>query len=309
MALLYPAIALASFLVGLLAGFLGYGDPYILPWFMIAVAVLAGAYGLSWGLLAALLSTLVLLLFPGFDLVALALLLLSALLAHGVGESLRRAHRRAKALARSQRLITEALEALLQAEDREGLLQSLPERLAALGEGGHVGVWLPLPGGFRLLAAHPPMSLAWIPDSGVVGRAFREGKPLYIPDVRREPGYIPDPSIPTLAELALPLWERGEVVAVLNLERPKPFLPEEVEGLTRFAQAVGLHLDRLADLEQRTLLSGLSERLQNAGTKEEAAGGPWPSWCPPWASRPGPSGRPGGAGWRPWPTSGCKRRA
>jgi len=273
MALSYPAIALGSFLVGLLAGFLGYSDPYILPWFMIAVAVLASAYGLSWGLLAALFSTLVLLLFPGFNPMALALLLLSALLAHGVGESLRRAHRRARALARSQRLIAEALEALPQAPNREALLKSLPERLLALGEGGHVGVWVPAPeGGFSLLAAHPPMSLAWIPDSGVVGRAFREGKPLYIPDVRREPGYISDPSIPTLAELALPLWERGEVVAVLNLERPKPFLPEEVEGLTRFAQAVGLHLDRLADLEERTLLSGLSERLQSAGTKEEAAG-------------------------------------
>jgi hypothetical protein len=91
-----------------MTGLLGYSDPYILPWFMIAVAVVASAYGLPWGLLAALLSTLVLLLFPGFDLVALALLLLSALLAHGVGESLRRAHRRAKALARSQRLIAEA---------------------------------------------------------------------------------------------------------------------------------------------------------------------------------------------------------
>jgi hypothetical protein len=112
MALSYPAIALASFLVGLLMGLLGYSDPYILPWFMIAVAVVASVYGLSWGLLAALFSTLVLLLFPGFNPMALALLLLSALLAHQVGESLRRAHRRAKALARSQRLIAEALEAL-----------------------------------------------------------------------------------------------------------------------------------------------------------------------------------------------------
>jgi hypothetical protein len=52
MALSYPAIALASFLVGLLMGLLGYGDPYILPWFMIAVAVLASVYGLSWGQVA-----------------------------------------------------------------------------------------------------------------------------------------------------------------------------------------------------------------------------------------------------------------
>jgi diguanylate cyclase (GGDEF)-like protein len=272
MALPYPAIALGSFLMGLLAGLLGYTDPYILPWFMIAVAVVASVHGPSWGLLAALLSTLVLLVFPGFDPVALALLLLSAFLAHQVGESLRRAHRKAKSLAKSQRLIAEALEALPRAPNREALLKSLPERLLALGEGGHVGVWVPAPeGGFGLFAAHPPLSLSWIPDSGVVGRAFREGKPLYIPDVRREPGYIPDPTLPTLAELALPLWERGEVVAVLNLERQRPFLPEEVEGLTRFAQAVSLHLDRLADLEERALLAGLSEKGQSARTLEEAA--------------------------------------
>ena len=272
MTLPYPAIALGSFLMGLLAGLLGYSDLYILPWFMIAVAVVASVHGLSWGLLTALLATLALLPFPGFDPVALALLLLSALLAHQMGESLRRAHRRARNLAQSQRLIAEALEALPQAENREALLKSLPQRLLALGEGGHVEVWVPaLEGGFSLLAAHPPLSLSWIPDSGVVGRAFREGKPLYIPDVRREPGYIPDPSLPTLAELALPLWERGEVVAVLNLERPRPFLPEEVEGFTRFAQAVSLQLDRLADLEERALLAGLSEKLQSARTLEEAA--------------------------------------
>jgi GAF domain-containing protein len=311
MALSYPAIALASFLVGLLMGLLGYGDPYILPWFMIAVAVVASVYGLSWGLLAALFSTLVLLLFPGFNWMALAILLLSALLAHQVGESLRRAHRRAKALAKSQRLIAEALEALPQAQDREALLKSLPERLLALGEGGHVGVWVPAPeGGFSLLAAHPPMSLAWIPDSGVVGRAFREGKPLYIPDVRREPGYIPDPSIPTLAELALPLWERGEVVAVLNLERPKPFLPEEVEGLTRFAQAVGLHLDRLADLEERTILSGLSERLQSARTQEEAAGRALAFLVPALDLQAGALWEARGAqDSRPSPTTGCRRQS
>ncbi|WP_117237202.1 diguanylate cyclase domain-containing protein [Thermus sediminis] len=271
MSISYPAIALASFLVGVLMGLLGYASAHILPWFMVSVALVASLYGLPWGLLAILPATLILLYFPGFNLVALALLLLSALLAHGVGESLRRAHRRAKALARSLRLIAMALEALPQAEGREALLQSLPERLAALGEGGHVGVWVPAPGGLNLLAAHPPMSLSWIPDSGVVGRAYREGQPLHIPDVRKEPSYIPDPAIPTLSELALPLWERGEVVAVLNLERPGPFLPEEVEGLIRFAQAASLHLDRLADLQERALLAGLSEKLQSAKTLGEGA--------------------------------------
>lgn len=270
MPLPYPLIALGSILLGLLAGGLGYSDPYILPWFMIFTAATASMYGFPWGLLAAFLSTGLLLLFPGFSLMALALLLLSAWLAHGIGESLRRAHRRARALARSQKLLAEALEALPQAPDRETLLRTLPERLAALGEGGHVGVWVPTTQGFRLLESTPPLSLKEVPASGVMGRAFREGRPVYVPDVGQEPGYIPAPGLKTLAELALPLRERDEVVAVLNLERDRPFSPEEVEGLFRFAQAVSLQLSRLADLEERRLIAELSERLQSAATLEEA---------------------------------------
>ncbi|WP_105317659.1 diguanylate cyclase [Thermus tenuipuniceus] len=270
MILPYPVIALGSILLGLLAGYLGYTDPYILPWFMIFTAATASVYGLGWGLLAVGVSTFLLLPFPGFHIAAAALLLLSAWLAHGIGESLRRAHRRAKALAKSQRYLAEALEALPQAPNREDLLRGLPQRLAALGEGGHVGVWVPTTQGFRLLESIPPLPLKEVPASGVMGRAFREGRPVYVSDVGKEPNHIPAPGLNARAELALPLKERGEAVAVLNLERGKPFAPEEVEGLTRFAQAVSLQLDRLADLEERKLIADLSERLQSASTLEEA---------------------------------------
>lgn len=271
MVLPYPVIALGSLFIGLLAGVLGYTDPYILPWFMILTAATASMYGFSWGLVAAFLSTGLLLLFPGFNLMALALLLLSAWLAHGLGESLRKAHRRAKALAKSHRYLAEALEALPQAESRQALLESLPKRLATLGAGGHVGVWVPTSRGFRLLASVPPLALEEVPATGVLGRTLRTAQPVHVPDVRKEPGYIPAPGLHTLSELALPLWERGEVVAVLNLERPYPFTLEEAEGLKRFAQAVSLQLDRLADLEERRLLSELSLRLQSATTLKEAA--------------------------------------
>ncbi|MGC8967544.1 MAG: diguanylate cyclase [Thermus sp.] len=267
----YLTLGLAAFLLGVWVGLLGFPDPYALPWFMIAVAVVASAYGLAYGLLLSTLAAFFLYRIPGFDAVALALLLLSALLAHQLGESLRKAYRRARNLARAQRLLAEALEALPQAEDREALLRSLPERLAALGVGGHVGVWVPHDGGFRRLASQPPMGLDWIPGTGVVGRAFREGRPVHIPDVRKEPSYIAPPGQEALSELALPLLERGEAVAVLNLERPRPFLPEQVEGLTRFAQAVSLQLSRLADLWERQILTELSERMARAQTLEEAA--------------------------------------
>ena len=66
MALLYTAAALASFLVGLLLGLLGYPGFYVLPWFMIAVAVVASVHGLPWGLLASALAASALALFPQF---------------------------------------------------------------------------------------------------------------------------------------------------------------------------------------------------------------------------------------------------
>ncbi|GAA6734400.1 diguanylate cyclase [Thermus oshimai] len=267
----YPLLALLSLLLGLLVGALGYGEPYILPWYMFFTAIVASLYGLPWGLVAAGVSTLLLLLFPGFQAMGAAILLLSAYLAHGVGETLRRAHRRAKGLARSLRYLTLALEGLAGARNRTELLKSLPERLSELGAGGHVGVWVPEEEGFRLLASVPPLSLDRIPATGVVGRAYREERPLYIPDVRREEGYIAAPGLPSLSELALPLKERGQVVAVLNLERPGLFLEEEVEGLVRFAQAVSLELDQLADLEARRLLAELSERMESARSKGEAA--------------------------------------
>lgn len=272
MALPYPAIALGSLLLGLLTGILGNSNAYILPWLMIFTATTASMYGLGWGLLAAGVSALLLLPFPGFNLMAVALLLLSAWLAHQVGESLRKAHRRAKALARSQGLLAEALEALPGAESRQALLESLPRRLAALGTKGNVGIWVPTRQGLRLLASIPsPLGLEEVPATGVLGRALREAQPVHLPDVRKEPSYIPVPGLLILSELALPLWEQGEVVAVLNLERPHPFAPEEVEGLKRFAQAVSLQLDRLADLEERRVLGELLLHLQSATTPKEAA--------------------------------------
>jgi len=115
------------------------------------------------------------------------------------------------------------------------------------------------------------MVLGPVPSSGVVGQAFRKKTPIYVPDVRKEPDYIPAPGIPTRSELALPLLEKGQVVAVLNLERPRAFLPEEVDGLCRLAQAVSQALGRMADLWTQQTLTDLSLRLQQSREMKDAA--------------------------------------
>jgi len=262
-------VALAALALG--AALAGLRESAAVPWFMVAVGLLASTLGLGVGLVASGLASLLLFFQGVLDLFALAALFLTAFLSHEVGKGLHQAHARAKLLAQTHGLLAEALEALPRARNREELLKSLPERLARLGERGHVGVWVPERQGLRLLAAHPSLSVETIPYGGVVGRAYREGRPVYVSDVRRDPDYIAPPDHKALAELALPLRERGEVVAVLNLERDRTFPEELQEGLKRFAQAVSLQLSRLADEEERRLVAELSLALQSASRLEEAA--------------------------------------
>ncbi|MBB6029919.1 sensor domain-containing diguanylate cyclase [Oceanithermus desulfurans] len=159
---------------------------------------------------------------------------------------------------RNYRLLVQALEHLPSFERRDRLLRELPQLIASAGEGGDVAVWIPTATGFRLLHASRPMTLRRIPGTGVVGRAFASGKPLYVPDTRSDPYFIPEPSFAILSELALPLLELEHPVAVLNIDRDRPFHPSEREGLERFARAVSFMLSRLAFAEKDTLLAALS---------------------------------------------------
>lgn len=269
--LLYGSIALCAFALVLLSDFLYPNHAYKLPFLMIFTATTASIYGCFWGFLAAGASALLLALSSGVQAMDAVLLFLSVVIANSVGGSLRSAHRHAKALARGHQLIVEALEVLPALDSRHALLASLPKRLAQFAPGGHASLWAPQEHSLRLIASNSDIGIRELSPQGVVGRAFREGRPQYIPDVRQELHFIATPGLATVAELALPLFERGEVVAVLNLEKDRPFLPEEVDGLIRFVEAVSLHLDRLADLEARRLLSDLSVELQKVGSLQEAA--------------------------------------
>lgn len=266
MDLFYAAVA-----IGALASALWVQPSHKLPFLMIFTASTASIYGLSWGFAAAAVSAGLLAQLAGLQALDGVLLFLSVVIANGVGGSLRKAHRHAKALARSHQLIAEALEVLPALENRQALLASLPQRLTHFVARGHASVWVPQEHGLRLLACSPALDIWVLPSQSVVGRAFREGQPQYVPDLRKEPSFVATPGLATVAELALPLFERGEVVAVFNLEKDRPFLPEEVDGLTRFAEAVSLQLDRLADLEARRLLSDLSIELQKVPSLQKAS--------------------------------------
>ena len=58
-------------------------------------------------------------------------------------------------------------------------------------------------------------------SKGVIGRVALSGRPSVLSDVRTSPDYfVLDPT--TVSKVAVPLWVRGEVVGVLNVESPIP---------------------------------------------------------------------------------------
>ncbi|MDW8049108.1 MAG: GAF domain-containing protein [Nitrososphaerota archaeon] len=74
-----------------------------------------------------------------------------------------------------------------------------------------------------------PPACAQIPLTGVCGRAVKTKKPIIVPDVDRFPGHIAcDPR--SRSEIAIPLLnERGEVVAVLDVDSDKVESFDEVD--------------------------------------------------------------------------------
>lgn len=80
---------------------------------------------------------------------------------------------------------------------------------------------------------------------GIVGTVIQTGQPIYDPDVRRDPRYIPARDA-TLSELAVPIIVRGEVIGALNLESDQldAFGERDLRSLTAFANHAGVALER-----------------------------------------------------------------
>lgn len=100
---------------------------------------------------------------------------------------------------------------------------------------------------------------------GVVGRAMRERRPQYVPDVKADPDYMA--TIPaTRAQITLPLIEQGDLIGVLNLEstRTDRFTRPVFEVLKLLARRIVAALEnaRLYEMQQSHLA-----RLQYANQK------------------------------------------
>ena len=83
---------------------------------------------------------------------------------------------------------------------------------------------------WRFGYAHAPMRRIPI-TSGLVGTAVREWRTVNVPDVSKDPRYVPmNPE--TRSELVVPLFYKGRVIGVLDMEHTKPaFFNEEHERM------------------------------------------------------------------------------
>jgi sigma-B regulation protein RsbU (phosphoserine phosphatase) len=96
---------------------------------------------------------------------------------------------------------------------------------------------------WRFGYAHAPLRRIPI-TSGLVGAAVREWRPINVPDVRKDQRYLPmNPE--TRSELIVPLFHKGRIIGVLDLEHTRPgFFNEDHErALTTMAAQVAIAIE------------------------------------------------------------------
>jgi sigma-B regulation protein RsbU (phosphoserine phosphatase) len=96
---------------------------------------------------------------------------------------------------------------------------------------------------WRFGSVHAPLRRIPI-DSGLVGAAVREWRPINVPDVSKDQRYIPTNS-ETRSELVVPLFYKGHVIGVLDLEHTRPgfFHEEHQHILTTLASQIAIAIE------------------------------------------------------------------
>jgi sigma-B regulation protein RsbU (phosphoserine phosphatase) len=96
---------------------------------------------------------------------------------------------------------------------------------------------------WRFGYVHAPIRRVPI-SSGLVGAAVREWRPINVPDVNLDPRYLPM-NTETRSELIVPLFYKGRVIGVLDLEHTRPnfFNDEHERMLTTLASQIAIAIE------------------------------------------------------------------
>jgi len=110
----------------------------------------------------------------------------------------------------------------------------------AWGEGGYVDGQLPI-------------DYVLEKGQGIIGRAGLTNRPLIVPDVTKEPGYVYWEGMPhTRSELAVPINSKGEVIGILDIEsdRIDAFDETDAETLSLLGNQLSIALENSRLFEQ-----------------------------------------------------------
>jgi signal transduction histidine kinase/ActR/RegA family two-component response regulator len=110
----------------------------------------------------------------------------------------------------------------------------------------------------RPYTGSPTMSI----DTGLIGAAARSGQTVVVPDVARDPRYIPAAGWVTRSELCVPIITRDGLWGVLNLEseRTNAFPPKLVQIAEIIAQQLAIAVENTTLVDQAREQTLLLER-------------------------------------------------
>jgi signal transduction histidine kinase len=99
-------------------------------------------------------------------------------------------------------------------------------------------------------------------QDGITGWVTASGKPLIVPDVTREPRYIPIQGCRTQSELTVPIKVKDQIIGVLDVESNhlNDFDETDLEAMTLLANQAGIAIENARLYKQARQLAILEER-------------------------------------------------
>ena len=156
--------------------------------------------------------------------------------------------------------------------DPEALLPTIAQQLKRIVDYKFLDIFLPQEDGMLTAAFVEGIPLETVsklrirPGEGIVGAAALLKEPVLVPDVRKDPRYIPvTPGV--VCELAIPLLHRDRLIGVLNVEgtAETDFTPDAVNALRVLAGHLATAIENATLYKETRWYAGLLATLYEIG--------------------------------------------